>query len=291
MPGLTHCPLTRTPLIPPVQLTYEFNGYDYKIDSVGHVKIGIHVVNHLENYTDKLFILAGICRNKFENGENPVIINTDFIDNQLDNIIFPHNYVQQRFHLLNYIYKKSGSEREPFTFSSILDYPIAYCKNQDKFIQLMDDLSDSQLIKVKYRNELSNNRILYQDVVLSDDGEQTIGKFGMILNFDLESQDPNIDRLFAHSKELFFKHHSSIEDKRSACFDLSQIVENIGKNQLKTAFADADVEFLSGIINNYSIRHNKDRTKELKRIEQVEWIYYSLMITIITYFKLKNNIN
>lgn len=281
------CPLSKTRMPEKLVKSIEYNGYHYFNDVIGEAIISIFVTRNLERHSSYLPILAGICRNRFEDNEEPIPITEQFIDEELKNYRYPNSFSEKKLHLLNYISKKSGLDRDPISLSSNRDFPIPYAKDEKKFIQIMNDLEQSNWIKIESKIEKLSNITIYQGVTLTDEGELTINKFGVLLKFSLNTNDEKLNNLFNHSQQLFFRNNSTIEDKRSACQSLSLILEGV-KGDLKSFFSDSDIEFLSKIINEYDIRHNKSRTIQLIHVEQVEWIYYSLMNTILTYFKLNN---
>ncbi len=53
---------------------------------------------------------------------------------------------------------------------------------------------------------------------------------------------------------------------------------------------DSDTEDFFNIVNNFDIRHNKNRVKLINNEEQLEWIFYSLLNTINTYVKMKRKV-
>ena len=105
---------------------------------------------------------------------------------------------------------------------------------------------------------------------------------------EIKIGDPNIDRQIEHARKSFFGEHSTFESKRSACETLCFVLEPL-RDELKTIFS-GDTESFFNIVNNYNIRHNKQRTMSIQHEEQLEWIFYSLLNTINTYYKLKNKL-
>jgi hypothetical protein len=51
-----------------------------------------------------------------------------------------------------------------------------------------------------------------------------------------------------------------------------------------------DAEYFFRILNEFTIRHNKERTKSIENPEQLEWVFYSLLNTLNTYVKLKRKV-
>ena len=96
------------------------------------------------------------------------------------------------------------------------------------------------------------------------------------------------DRNIAHAKSLFFGKDSTLESKRSACQTLSFVLEPLHEN-LKKSF-EGDTEVFFRIVNEFAIRHNKERTKNIQHEEQIERIFYSLLNTINVYVKMKRKV-
>lgn len=97
---------------------------------------------------------------------------------------------------------------------------------------------------------------------------------------------PEIDRKINHAYSLFSQENSSIEDKRSACEELSFVLEPF-REDLSMYFSKKDVNHFFDLVNNFDIRHNRETTKKLVFVEQVEWVFFGLLNTILTYGKLK----
>ena len=73
---------------------------------------------------------------------------------------------------------------------------------------------------------------------------------------------------------------------RSACETLSYILEPL-REDLKNYFSQKDVSDFFQIVNTFDIRHNKYMTKNIVHIEQLEWVFYTLLNSINTFVKLK----
>ena len=60
--------------------------------------------------------------------------------------------------------------------------------------------------------------------------------------------------------------------------------------ELKTIFK-GDTETFFNLINSFDFRHNKESTKNIEHEEQLEWIFYSLLNSINTYYKMKKKLS
>ena len=79
-----------------------------------------------------------------------------------------------------------------------------------------------------------------------------------------------------------------MEKMRSACETLMFVLEPL-REELRVFFK-GDTEHFFNIVNNFCIRHNKERTKAIEMPEQFEWLFYSLLNTINTYVKIKGKL-
>ena len=75
---------------------------------------------------------------------------------------------------------------------------------------------------------------------------------------------------------------------RSACETLSYVLERL-RTELEAYFSTKDIADFFQLVNRFDIRHNKETTKALQHPEQLEWVFYTLLNTINTYIKIKNN--
>lgn len=97
--------------------------------------------------------------------------------------------------------------------------------------------------------------------------------------------DKSIDDKINHARNLFFLEPRSKDRMRSACETLAFILEPL-RGDLGRIYQPKDVSDFFQIVNTFDIRHNEEGTKQLVHEEQYEWIFYSLLNTINTYFKL-----
>ena len=100
--------------------------------------------------------------------------------------------------------------------------------------------------------------------------------------------DSSVDVKIEHARALFFNELPTPDKMRSACEALIFILEPL-RDELKGLFND-DTEAFFNIVNNFTIRHNKVKTKSINTPEQLEWIFYSLLNTINTYVKMKRRV-
>ncbi len=270
-----------------------FISYDYS--PVGKVKIGIPTF--LQFMNDENFnhpILAGICRNAFEDGKEAPLITQDFIANDIKNLQIPKSFKEKWLHFLKIAYKKGGKDYKPLTIVNTRDYTICYSEDGNEFTRILEYLSEN--FYIKYRDEkMSWDTTIYRNLLLTDFGieevEKELPKIPMIglVNQDITTGDVEIDTKINHAKELFFREPQTMDRMRSACETMSFILEPL-RQDIKKYLTEKDTEDFFNIVNNFDIRHNKDKTINIQHPEQLEWIFYSLLNSINTYTKLKARI-
>lgn len=289
------CPLTGLRMDPSESKIYPTTDmtYTYEFILVGKVKIALPTYQNFIN--SKLFkhpILAGICRESFENKTEPPLINTDFLENGIKNINYPKTFIEKSLQLLKFMYKNEGNDYADFEFNSIRDYPLAYATGEEEFNKIIDHLENKYFIKIGNRLGMAGHRIVYQKVTLMDYGieevEKELPKIPMIglVNQEISTGEQRIDSIINHAKKLFFEEPTTLDKMRSACESLSYVLEPL-RTECEKLFTKRDVNDFFKIINEFDIRHNKDSTKQIQLPEQLEWIFYSLLNTINTYTKLK----
>jgi hypothetical protein len=300
--GITICPFTGLPIdpnnvydVPNKMLVF---GYSNKI--IGKVEmphpVYISIYNKYigefdDNYNNNLYIYIGIIRNHFANEKTPFYVNSDFIETGYKEYSYPSDFNDKARYFLKYLYKNGGNEGRKFQIA-LSDYPLAYAKSDDEFQRIIEKLIKQEFID--YVRKPSRNMagvLLNFSIELTHLGEKEVEKnLPMVPLFDLVNQDvfsgdSKIDSEILHAKKLFFKTDSTFNDKRSACEALSFVLEPIRKD-FKKVVLGSDVEAFFNIVNNFDIRHNKDTTKSIEHEEQLEWIFYSLLNSIICYYKL-----
>jgi len=297
MTKLWHCILTSIQFEHPKDIEpTEGMFFAYDFEPVGKVKIALPTLLVLmEKKQYKNPILAGMCRNAFENGQEPPMITTDFIQNGIKNMTYPKSFKEKGRHLLKYMYDRGGNDFKFFTINSIKDYPICYSDDQEDFKRIMEYLQEHYLIKWKDRIVVAHGITTYLDVQLTDEGineiEKDLPNIPMIglVNQNITTGDQEIDDKINHAKDLFFEEPQTLDRMRSACETLIYILEPFRKD-LKNYFKTKDTEDFFQIVNNFDIRHNKESTKDIEHPEQLEWVFYSLLNTINTFTKLKSRL-
>jgi len=298
MTNLTKCILTDFAFGDKVKfIPTNENAIRYQFEPVGEVIVCKYVLIQIENHPiENKWILAGLCRNAYENKIKPPLIDSEFLKNFSSEVDYPKTFQEKVQVLLNYIYNSGGKDYKPKNFHSAMDYTLAFAESEDEFTRIMEYCEGHSYINWRNCNDLSRGRTIYNHVLLTDLGIEEVLKdlpnIPMIGLVDQEiiTGNPNVDIKINKAKKMFFDENSGMEEKRNACETLSFVLEAY-RTDLEEFFARADISDFFNIVNRFDIRHNKDRTIQLKHEEQLEWIFYSLLNTINTYVKLKRTIN
>lgn len=143
----------------------------YEFAPIGKVKISLALCMEFinsRNYDHP--VLAGICRNAYENGKEPPLITTAFYNETLNTLDFPRDSRSKADHLLKYLYAKNGRNLKGLNFFSLKDYPVCYSANFKEFSSILDYLKNNTLIDWKNSQEISGGKVQYSSVFLTDKG-------------------------------------------------------------------------------------------------------------------------
>ncbi|MEO6330288.1 MAG: hypothetical protein ABIO55_15245 [Ginsengibacter sp.] len=236
-------------------------------------------------------ILSGMCRNHTIKTDEPLKIKSALLQQLRDQEI-PYGFEERAKHFLQYLYDNGGKEYKSHIMDSEIDSSITY-SSRDEFERIIAFLESEGWITYKSKTG-TQQCTLYQDLRVTKSGIQQVEKalpkmpLFSLVNQDIVTGDFEIDKNIQHARLLFFGEHCTLESKRSACEALSFILEPY-REDLKKIF-DGDTEVFFRIVNDFTIRHNKERTKNLQHEEQIEWIFYCLLNTVNTYVKMKRKV-
>jgi len=137
----------------------------------------------------------------------------------------------------------------------------------------------------EFRNEINDLLSDYGDgFELSPKGEILSlpgGSLQPLLQASVPSDDSsNVTIRVEAAVEKFRRRKSSIEDRRDAIRDLSDVLEYL-RPQLKKVLRSQDEADLFNIANNFGIRHHNERQKiDYDRPIWLSWIFYFYLATI-----------
>lgn len=287
-----HCALTGYTLRPEQLSPLTGTFIEYKTEVVGWVKISLPVYDILLNGDFERYLIAGICRDRTLKNEEPILITGEFINGGYKSLNPPTSFEEKCRHFLKYIYQDGGKENREFEFISTRDFPLAFAAPEE-FKRIIDQLDQDRSISIKKTHNLSGGRHLYQGVKLTNRGKEVakmdlpkMPMFGLISQ-EILTGHSETDQKINHARELFFGQPQTMDRLRSACETLSYVLEPLRKD-LSTFIAVRDVSDFFQIVNNFDVRHNKESTKDLLYLEQLEWVFYTLLNSINMYTKLKN---
>lgn len=270
----------------------DFNGYKYYFKPVGTVyisRVAEMVINNKNNID--LSVVAGLCRCAYELNETPPIIDSELINSLgvLKNI--PRSFKDKYDHFLSILYKTGGNEYKTKTIEVEDDYPLAFAGDISELQRIIDfAISSGELECLEKFDSEEIGTMIYLDLRFTPKGlkkvDKLINNYFSIVQPKIDSGNIEIDRKINHAVSLFYQENSTIEDKRSASEELSFILEPF-RIDMEKYFMDKDVNLFFHLVNEFDIRHNKEKTKKLIYNEQIEWVFQCLLNTLITYIKLR----
>lgn len=268
---------------------------EYETEYVGKVKVTLPAYQELLNGEFERFLIAGICMDRTLRNEEPILLDSSFIRDGYKKLNPPTEFDEKCNHFLKYLYKHGGKENKEFELNSTKHFPLAFT-NPEEFTRIVDQLKTDYFITIRKAHQMARGKEsqIYMGVKMTNSGKDEARKslpqmpmFGLVSQ-EITTGDNAIDEKINHARELFFDEPQTADKMRSACETLSYVLEPL-REDLKTYFSQKDVSDFFQIVNTFDIRHNKDTTKSIVHEEQLEWIFYSLLNTINTYVKLKQN--
>ena len=267
----------------------------YETEYVGRVEITIPAYQQLLLGDYKIrYIIAGICKNRTLQNENPLLIDSNLLEGGYQKLSYPTEFEEKCYHLLKVLYQMGGKENKQFELNTTKDFPLLY-SSPEEFGRIIDQLETDNKITIVKTHDLggNGNRKLYIGVKLTRSGKENATKalpkmplLGLVSQ-EITTGNIEVDEKINHARVLFFSDPPSMDKMRSACETLCFVLEPL-REDLKSYFTQKDVSDFFQIVNSFDIRHNKDATKNLIHPEQLEWVFYTLLNTINTYVKLKN---
>ena len=291
---ITNCAITGYPLKPEEIKPFLGMAIEYETEFVGKVKIGIATYNELYKGAYERYLIAGICKHRTLNGEEPVLIDQAFISGGYKQYNPPVEFDEKCFSLLKTLYQIGGKENKEIELQAGRAFALAYASDEE-FCRIIEQLESDHHLTIRKTHILGRTpgAKLYTGVKLTSSGKDEAKKalpkmpmFGLVSQ-EISTGDRETDEKINHARDLFFSEPVSMDKMRSACETLSYVLEPM-REGLKGYFAVKDVSDFFQLVNTFDIRHNKESTKSLVHPEQLEWVFYTLLNTINTYTKIKN---
>jgi hypothetical protein len=284
------CPITGLSVT--VQMDQHGTTFFYETPNTGRIAFTDMAFRQASQLTSlQKMILQGICRNRQLLGQEPQVFNAAFL-NQLENQPVPYAFEEKARHFLQYLYDNGGKTYKEHHLTSSNAAPIVYA-SAEEFDRIMRYVREEGWVACGSITPTQQGTA-YQSVHLTKSGIQEIEKglpkipmYGLV-NQQITTGDAVTDAAIEHARALFFNLPATLEAKRSACENLSYLLEPL-RQELKTMFT-GDTETFFHVVNDFSVRHNKERTKRMEYPEQLEWVFYSLLNTLNTYVKMKKKL-
>ena len=127
--------------------------WDVKCKRCGHYLITDQAFGFsiLPNIQKKLYIISAYTRLLFESGANPLEITSKMLSDEEEfnrsiSVYAPQSVKDKTNVFLQYIQKKSKYPGDSISLDKELDYPIAFCQNEDEFIYYIQHLINRKLL-------------------------------------------------------------------------------------------------------------------------------------------------
>ena len=291
---IDRCILTRIPLRNTINTSPVATVIEYDSIYAGKVKISHPVYLEFSNDQVQRWELAGINLHNTLSGKDQLFINSDFINEGIKTHNVPKTFEEKRLLTLRGLYLLIGKENKTMDQDLIRFSALGYT-DYSEFCRIIQKLESQHLIEIRKTDRMYRNQLLFLGVTVTNNGqteaERMLPKLPLInlVDSSISTGNSDIDSKINHAKDLFFKKPESLENMRSACEQLSFVLEPI-RSEMEEYFTSKDVSDFFNIVNNFDIRHNKAKTKNLEYPEQLEWVFYTLLNSINTYYKLKERI-
>jgi hypothetical protein len=289
--AITGYPLNQGEIQPFLNQTIE-----YETKYVGKVKITLSTYEELLNNVGKfpVDLIGGICKERTLKNEDPILIDSNFIREGYKKYNPPTHFDEKCNALVRNLFKLGGEENKEFELNPTSDFTLAF-SFPEEFSRIVDQLESDYYISIKKIHKITygiENRI-FSGTKMTNLGKEHAKKylpkmplFGLVSQ-EIITGNLEIDEKINHARGLFFDNPQTMDKMRSACETLSYVLEPL-REDLKTIFSSKDVSDFFQLVNTFDIRHNKDATKSIVIPEQLEWVFYTLLNTINTYYKIKN---
>lgn len=267
----------------------------YETEFVGKVHITLPAYQELIEGEFERYLIAGICKNRTLKGEEPVLIDSEFIRTGFAKLNPPTEFEEKCSHFLRYLYEFGGRENKEFEIYTTRMFPVAYA-DVEEFSRIIDQLESDRYITIRTKHNMSRDKShkYLMGVKMTGAGKAEARKgmpkmpmFGLVSQA-ISTGQSETDEKINHARQLFFDEPRTMDKMRSACESLSFVLEPL-RTELSAAFSTRDVSDFFQIVNTFDIRHNKDNTKSIVHEEQLEWVFYTLLNSINTFVKMKNN--
>jgi len=285
------CILTGLNLANPIIIESDASTIEYESKYAGKVKLTYEAFVSLKNELQLNKVIAGINLHNYLANKEEIFIDSSFINEGYKTYQIPNTFEEKCLFTLKGLYLLIGKENKTLEQDLIRYSALGYTEYEE-FCRIIEQLYLDNYIQYSTKKPVHRRQYTYLGVTVTKSGKKRAKE--MLPNFPLinlvdntiTTGDSEIDSKINFAKDLFFKNPNTMENMRSACERLSFVLEPL-RDELRNCFSSNDVSDFFNIVNRFDIRHNKDSTKNMQYPEQLEWVFYTLLNSIVTYYKLK----
>jgi len=238
-------------------------------------------------------VLAGYCRRCHENKAEPVVLVDDSVERIKREKDYPQNFDEKKSYMLRLIYSTGGAQYVAHEYNSSIDYTLCFAENHDEFERILFALSKEGF--VEYAKQPQHTEHHFSGLRLTPQGIADVNRklprdivTGLVKGV-ISTGIPDADERIKHAIELYEERPESMEHLRSACLALTGVLERY-RDDLSPTFTNRDTDTFFRLVNEFDVRHSKDRIMQVEHPEQLDWMYITFLNSIRTYFKLKTRI-
>ncbi len=98
--------------------------------------------SHFERY-----LIAGICKTRTLQNQEPILIDSDFIRKGYKKYNPPVEFEEKCFHFNKILYLMGGKENKIFELNPVRHFALAYA-DQEEFVRIIDQLKNDNFITI-----------------------------------------------------------------------------------------------------------------------------------------------
>lgn len=292
---IEQCPITKYGLRHENEIEVSDGHIEYDSLSIGKVKITKEAFSYLKDKPEANWTLAGVCYHHFLKTGQRKVISMDYITKEFLNEKIPGDFESKCYEALNALYLLIGKENRELELNIATYCAIGY-SNPEEFSRIIKYLDSENYVTYRKYHRMHGFQSLYMGFEVTSYGKskakESLPNLPLIglVSQTIHTGNHDLDQKINHAVSIFHHIPKDINKMRDACETLSFVLEPIRK-ELENQFESKDVNDFFSIVNNFDIRHNKEKTKKLEYPEQLEWVFYSLLNTLNTFYKLKRKQN
>lgn len=177
---------------------------EYETEYVGKVKITIPAYQEINQFENVRYIIAGICKNRTLQNQEPILIDTEFIKNGYLSLKPPLEFAEKCNSFLKTLYHMGGKDNFKFQMKSFEDFALAY-STPEEFTRIIDQLESEYFISIDNKSKTLEKHEFYFGLKLTNYGKEEVEKvlpkipmYGLI-NQNISTGDIEIDYQINHA--------------------------------------------------------------------------------------------